>query len=54
MPLITSLVVCGLKETMDTLLPTRLFTKVDLPTLGLPTTQTNPDLLPLTFSSEDL
>ena len=35
-------VVCGLSETMATFWPTRLFTSVDLPTLGRPTTVTSP------------
>ena len=33
----------GLTETIDTFSPTRAWTSVDLPTLGRPTTATNPD-----------
>ena len=35
-------VVCGRLETIETFEPTSLFTRVDLPTLGRPTTDTNP------------
>jgi hypothetical protein len=36
-------VVCGREEVIETLVPTRAFTSVDFPTLGRPTTVTNPD-----------
>ena len=36
-------VVWGRDEVMATLVPTRALTRVDLPTLGRPTTATNPD-----------
>src|SRR5581483_1003634 len=36
-------VVCGLSETMATLLPQRALTRVDLPTFGRPATATKPD-----------
>jgi hypothetical protein len=38
----TRLVVCGLEEVIATLVPTRAFINVDLPTFGLPTKQANP------------
>src|SRR6478609_8540530 len=37
-------VVCALEVMMDRFSPTSLFMRVDLPTLGLPTILTNPDL----------
>src|SRR5271169_2928180 len=37
-------VVCGFGETMETFLPTSVFTSVDLPAFGRPTMATNPDL----------
>ena len=37
-------VVCGRSETMATFVPTSRFTSVDFPTLGRPTSDTNPDL----------
>src|SRR5258708_2432496 len=40
-------VVCGLSETMATFWPTSVFTSVDLPTLGRPTTETNPAWKPV-------
>src|SRR5256884_1944182 len=39
-------VVWGLSDTIETLVPTILFTRVDLPTLGRPTSVTKPDLTP--------
>lgn len=36
-------VVCTLSETIDTLVPRMALRRVDLPTLGLPTSDTNPD-----------
>jgi len=36
-------VVCGRSETIDTLRPTSWFKSVDLPTLGRPTIETNPE-----------
>src|ERR671932_894072 len=40
------LVVCGLSETIATFPPTSMFTSVDLPTFGRPTTATKPLLRP--------
>jgi len=37
-------VVCGFAETAATCWPSNAFISVDLPTLGLPTTATNPAL----------
>ena len=45
-PRISLRVVCGLSETIATLRPTMRFTSVDLPTLGRPTTATNPERKP--------
>src|SRR5256885_16989096 len=39
-------VVCGLSDTIETLVPTSAFTSVDLPTFGLPTTATTPERRP--------
>src|SRR5580704_3290942 len=39
-----SRVVCGVGETMATVRPTRVLTRVDLPALGRPTIATKPDL----------
>ena len=50
-PSILFLVVLGLFETAETFSPTMEFTRVDLPTLGLPTTEMKPDLK---FLSEPL
>jgi hypothetical protein len=36
-------VVCGLSDVMATFEPTSALTRVDLPTFGLPVTQTKPD-----------
>ena len=36
-------VVCGLSETIDTLAPQMALTNDDLPTLGRPTSVTNPE-----------
>src|SRR5215204_4110483 len=44
MPIIRWRVVCALEVMMDRFSPTSLFMRVDLPTLGLPTILTNPDL----------
>ena len=43
-PRILFLVVLGLSETAETFSPTMEFTSVDLPTLGRPITEINPDL----------
>ena len=43
-PFILNLVVCGLGVVIATLKPTILFTNVDLPAFGLPTTVIYPDL----------
>ena len=43
-PLTTRLVVCGRLLVMATLAPTSAFIRVDLPVLGRPTKQANPDL----------
>jgi len=42
MPLITLLVVCGLLLVIATLLPTRAFISVDLPTFGRPAKHAKP------------
>jgi len=42
MPRTSARVVCTLRETMDTLVPTRLFRSVDLPALGMPMRATKP------------
>jgi hypothetical protein len=44
MPRIARLVVCGRLLVIATLLPTRAFIRVDLPTLGRPAKQAKPDL----------
>ena len=41
-------VVCALREVMLIFWPTRAFSKVDLPTLGLPTIATRPQRCPAT------
>jgi hypothetical protein len=40
MPMMRRRVVCTLGETIETFVPTRRLTRVDLPTLGAPTTVT--------------
>ena len=42
MPRMARRVVCGLAEVIATLVPTRAFVSVDLPTFGRPTKQANP------------
>ena len=44
MPRIARLVVCGLDEVIAIFSPTNALVRVDLPTLGLPTKETKPDL----------
>ncbi len=44
MPRIVRRVVCGLGETIAIFSPTYALTSVDLPTFGLPTIATKPDL----------
>jgi hypothetical protein len=44
-PRIARRVVCGLSDTIATLLPTMPLTSVDLPTLGRPASATKPDLV---------
>ncbi len=43
MPRTVCLVVCGRLEVMATFVPTNALVSVDLPVLGRPTKQTNPD-----------
>lgn len=43
MPRIACRVVCGLLEVIATFEPTRAFVSVDLPALGRPTKQANPE-----------
>ncbi len=42
MPRTSARVVCTLRETIDTLVPTRLFSSVDLPAFGTPISATKP------------
>jgi hypothetical protein len=45
-PRICVRVVCGRSETIATFVPTSRFTSVDFPTLGRPTSETNPERNP--------
>jgi hypothetical protein len=45
MPLTQNLVVCTLCDTIEILLPTKVFINVDFPEFGTPKIFTNPDLV---------